>query len=215
MVGRRFRFRSPMWINSFVVYRRACVDDSIARANGHSSLTLRLSENPKHGISRKHTPSRMPGDRRSRNGPCLPIPWFSADLTFSTVSLGEIMSDHPARLLFLATAGCTLPAGYIATCLWLRRQRAWWFLYPAYFALFGTLGGWTFAFSMSPSGMTATSIVFLVTAALAACVTSAVVVTFRKKKSRAEWIALVAGYLYPACLAIMLGVGFLLDRNSR
>ena len=124
------------------------------------------------------------------------------------------MSDDVTRLILLAVAGVTLPAGYIATCVWLRKQHAWWFLYLAYFALFGTLGGWTFAFAMSPSGITAASIVFLMTAALVACATSAVIVTFRKKKSRAEWIALAGGYLYPVCLGVMLGVGFLLDSKS-
>jgi uncharacterized membrane protein HdeD (DUF308 family) len=124
------------------------------------------------------------------------------------------MSDDTIRLILLVVAGLTLPVGYLAVCFWLRRQQAWWFLYPAYFVLFGTLGGWAFAFAMSPSGITAASIVFLMTAALAACVISAIVVTFRKKKSQAEWIALAAAYLYPVCLGIMLGVGFLLERKS-
>jgi hypothetical protein len=121
------------------------------------------------------------------------------------------MSDDATRMILLGVASVTLPVGYVATAGWLRKQQAWWFLYVAYFVLFGTLGGWTFAFAMSPSGIAAVSIVFLMTAALVACVSSAIVVTFRRKKSRADWIALTAGYFYPVCLGIMAGIGFLID----
>lgn len=72
-----------------------------------------------------------------------------------------------------------------------------------------------FAFAMSLSGIMAASIVFLMTVGLAACVVSSIVVTFRKKKSHAEWIALTGGYLYSVCLGVMLGISFLLDKHSR
>lgn len=124
------------------------------------------------------------------------------------------MSDYIQRLVLLAIAGITLPAGYLAVCRWLKKQQEWPFLYFAYFCLFGAVGGWVFAFAMSPSGLTASSIVFLGTVVLVACVTCSVVLTFRKKKSRAAWIALAGGYFYPVCLGIMLGIGFLLDSPS-
>lgn len=107
------------------------------------------------------------------------------------------MSDDIIRLIFLGLAGVTLPAGYVAVCVWLRRQRAWKFLYAAYFILFGTAGGWALAFGMAPSGIAAASVVWLSSVALVACLISAIVVTLRKDKTRAEWIAMVGAYLYP------------------
>ena len=124
------------------------------------------------------------------------------------------MSNDTVRLISLSLAGVTLPVGYIAVCLWLVRQRTWWFTFVSYFVLFGTLGGWAFAIAMSPSGIAAASAVFLFTLALAACVGSSVVLTFRRKKTRPEWIALVCGYSYPVCLLAMFGVGYFLEKSS-
>lgn len=125
------------------------------------------------------------------------------------------MSDGILSLVLLAVAVVGLPASYVATCRWLQKQQAWSFLYAAYFILFGTLGGWVFAVAMSPSGIAAASIVFLMTVALAACLISAVIVTFKKQKKRAEWIALTGGYAYPVCLGLLLTAGFMLDGASR
>jgi hypothetical protein len=125
------------------------------------------------------------------------------------------MSDDVIRLILLAIAGITLPAGYLAVCVSLRRQRMWWFTYLAYFVLFGTLGGWVFAFAMSPSGLTATSITFLITIALVACTGSSLVLTFRKKKSRAEVIALIGGYFYPGLVAAYFATAQIFFQHSQ
>ncbi len=121
------------------------------------------------------------------------------------------MTETSIRLILLGIAGILLPAAYLALCFWLSRQKAWWFAYLAYFFLFGTVGGWTFAFAMSPSGLTATSIVFLVTVALVACLASSLILAFRRQKGRAERIAMFGGFLYPAFLAVMLFIGFLVS----
>jgi mannose/fructose/N-acetylgalactosamine-specific phosphotransferase system component IID len=125
------------------------------------------------------------------------------------------MTETAVRLILLGIAGVVLPAAYLATCFWLSRQQAWWFAYLAYFFLFGTVGGWTFAFAMSPSGLTATSIVFLVTAALVACLASSVILALKRKKGRAERIAMLGGFLYPGLLVLMVLIGFLVDRASK
>jgi hypothetical protein len=113
-----------------------------------------------------------------------------------------------------ACAFVLLPIWYIALCVWLFRSRAWWFDYLAYFALFGSVGGWFFAIAWGPGGIAALSSVFLLSLAVLSCAGSAVVLTFRKKKTRAEWIAMVGGYLYP-CILVALFVGFMVfDSHS-
>jgi hypothetical protein len=91
-----------------------------------------------------------------------------------------------------------LPASYGLLCIWMFYRRVWWFAYLAYFFLFGSVGGWCFAYADSPSGITASSIVFLVSAAVLACLASALILQFRKKKSYFEKIAMTGGYAYPA-----------------
>jgi hypothetical protein len=107
------------------------------------------------------------------------------------------MSDNLLTVIFLALAGCIVPAAYLSLCVWMFRRRVWWFTYFAYFCLFGAFGGWCFAFAVSPSGLTSASIIFLVTVVLAACLISALVLQFRKQKSRFEKVAMVGGYAYP------------------
>ena len=111
------------------------------------------------------------------------------------------MSDTAFRLVFLTLAGAVLPAGYLALCVWMFLRRVWWFTYFAYFSLFGALGGWCFALAMSPSGLTASSVVFLISVVLFSCLASALVLQFRKQKSRFEKIAMIGGYVYPLLIA--------------
>jgi hypothetical protein len=119
------------------------------------------------------------------------------------------------RSAFAVLALGVLPVGFIATCVWLRRQTAWWFEYLAYFALFGTIGGWCFAISMSPGGIAAVSTLFLFSIAVVACVGSSVVLSFRKRKSRAEWIAIFGGYIYPGMLVAMMIHTFVSESHPR
>ena len=113
-------------------------------------------------------------------------------------------------LTSLCIAAIVLPGAYLVLCYRLNTQKAWWFTYLAYYCLFGTLGGWLFAFSMSPSGLAATSIVFLLTAALGACIACSVILATRPQKSRAEKIAMIGGFAYPGALVLMFFIGFLL-----
>jgi hypothetical protein len=113
------------------------------------------------------------------------------------------MTDSAVRLILLGIAGVILPGAYIVTCFWLRKQKSWWLAYLAYFVLFGTVGGWTFAVAMSPSGLTAVSIVFLMTAALVACLACSVSLAFRQKKGPAERMAMFSGFVYAGLLILM------------
>ncbi|HVU17514.1 MAG TPA: hypothetical protein VHD32_11345 [Candidatus Didemnitutus sp.] len=114
------------------------------------------------------------------------------------------MSDNVIRTGLLIAAAVALPAGFAATCLWLKRRKAWQFLYFAYFVLFGTLGGNALMFALSPSALAAGSELLMTTVAPLACLISALVITFRKGKAAPEWIALTLSYLYPAGLAVVV-----------
>lgn len=128
------------------------------------------------------------------------------------VSVERTMTEVFIRLILLGIAGVLLPAAYLAVCFWLGRQKAWWFTYLAYFVQFGTVGGWAFAFAMSPSGLAAASIVFLMTVALVACLASSLILALWRQKGRAERIAMFGGLLYPGFLAVMLYTGSLVSR---
>ena len=126
-----------------------------------------------------------------------------------------MITNDIVRIVSLGAAGITLPVGYVAVCLWLFRRKTWWFTYISYFVLFGTAGGWAFAIAMSPSGLTASSLIFLFTAALAACLVSSFVLTFRSEKSREDWIALIGGYSYPILLGTFFVVAMLSSQSTR
>ena len=123
------------------------------------------------------------------------------------------MSDLMIAKILLAVGLGVLPIVYIALCVALFRRRVWWFTYVAYFALFGTIGGlfiFGAAFAASVYGMIAASELFLLTVAVVACVTSSVILTFRKERKRIESVAMICGYIYPACVATFIGIGFLI-----
>ena len=121
------------------------------------------------------------------------------------------MTDDFIKLFLLVLASVTLPVGYVVVCMWLLRVQAWWFTYISYFSLFGTLGGWAFAMTLSSPALFAVSAAFLEIAALAGCIGSSMVLTLRKQKSWAEWIALTGGFLYTLCLSVRLGITYITE----
>jgi hypothetical protein len=89
-----------------------------------------------------------------------------------------------------------LPILYLSLCVWMAVERVWWFTYVSYFIVFGTFGGWIFAFAMSPSSLTAASIVFLITVAFLSCVVSSLILLRRKNRTRFDSVAMVCGFSY-------------------
>lgn len=116
------------------------------------------------------------------------------------------MSGDVFRLIFLAMAGCLLPVAYLTLCVRMFRRKVWWFTYVAYFCLFGALGGWCFALAVSPSGLAATSFVFLVSIVAAACLISALILQFRKQKNRFERIAMIGAYAYSLPIILLFAL---------
>jgi hypothetical protein len=108
------------------------------------------------------------------------------------------MSDMTRILLGIAFP--VLPAAYLALCVWMCFRRVWWFTFVSYFIIFGTVGGWFFAFAESPSGIAATSFIFLISIALA-CVISSLALSGRKMRTRFESVAMACGFSCPVLLA--------------
>jgi hypothetical protein len=83
-------------------------------------------------------------------------------------------------LAFLSLAGGFVPLTYIGTCIWLFRQRVHWLAYLAYFVLFGIVGGACLALALSPSGLAAVCMVFLMTAGPVGCLACSVSLHMRR-----------------------------------
>lgn len=120
------------------------------------------------------------------------------------------MNDDIVRIICNAIAFPIMPSAYIALCIYLHRQHAWWFTYIAYFFLCGTIGGWAFALALAPSGLCGLSVVFLMTIAPISCLISSVVLAFRKNHNRTERIAMLSGYGYIAVLGALIGISAIL-----
>jgi hypothetical protein len=86
-----------------------------------------------------------------------------------------------------------------------------------FFFLFGTVGGWLVAIMLSPSGLAATCVLLLLTAASLALLISSLHLAIRPERSVYHRIAMWGGFVYPAILVLVYGVlvivaGFLKDR---
>jgi hypothetical protein len=86
--------------------------------------------------------------------------------------------------------------------------------YAAFFFLFGTVGGWSLALALSPSGVTASCVVALVTAAPLALLISAVLVSQQKERSIYQRVAQWAGFGYPALIASYAAVLLIFFRDT-
>jgi hypothetical protein len=108
-----------------------------------------------------------------------------------------------ATLTFLSLAFGFVPLAYIGTCIWLFRRRVHWLAYVAYFVLFGIVGGACLALALSPSGLTAICIVFLMTAGPVGCLACSAGLQKRRSRSRPESVAMIIGYCYAGLLAAL------------
>lgn len=103
-------------------------------------------------------------------------------------------------LLLLAFLGC--PIAYLALVFRMRNQKIVKPPIAPMFFLFGTVGGWILAFTLSPSGLTAMCIIFLVTIAPIALFLTSLGLTFVKNRTIYHQISMWGGFSYPAILAL-------------
>ena len=100
------------------------------------------------------------------------------------------MSDPDFAQKCVTISACTYIASFVAVCIWMVKNRSWWFDYIAIFCLFGTTGGWMYhvAIASPPVGfMTFISLAYL---------SSSIILTFKKSKTQLQWVLLAGGYLH-------------------
>lgn len=71
------------------------------------------------------------------------------------------------------------------------------------FFVFGTIGGWLLAFALSPSGLAASCVLFLVTVAPLALLASSVYLALRPERTVFHRVAMWSGFGYPVALGVM------------
>jgi hypothetical protein len=109
-------------------------------------------------------------------------------------------------LIFGVLALLVCPAAYIALCIRMRNSGVTRAPYLPLFFVFGTVGGWLLALSISPSGLTAACLIFLGTFAPVALLASSLRLAARPERSCYHRLALYSGFGYPALLALWIVV---------
>jgi hypothetical protein len=112
------------------------------------------------------------------------------------------MTSQSVTLVLLATAAGVLPCAYLGLCLWMLVKKVPRPPFVSYFFLFGVAGGWTFAVAMSPSGLAAVSIIFLIVIAPLSTVLGAALVWSRRSLTWYHRCALALSLCYPALLIV-------------
>jgi hypothetical protein len=111
-----------------------------------------------------------------------------------------------ASLILIGIAIFACPAAYVWLCDTMRCARIPRPPIVPFFFVFGTVGGWVFAAALAPSGLTATSLVFLFTAAPLALVSSSVYLTRRPERSIYHRLVIWFGFGYVGLLLLAFGL---------
>ena len=117
------------------------------------------------------------------------------------------MTSQSLTLALFVVAAVVLPSTYLGLCVWMLLENVPRPPFVSYFFLFGVAGGWTFALAMSPSGLAAASLVFLMFIAPFGTLLGAAVVWRRRSLTWYHRCALALSLCYPALLIVgWLGV---------
>ena len=108
------------------------------------------------------------------------------------------------HIALLAVALVVMPIAYCVLVGYMRRIKLDNPPYIPMFFTFGTVGGWVLAFALSPSGLTAMCIVFLITAAPVALLITSIRLSCLKNLTTYHRIPMWGGFAYPALLAVFL-----------
>ena len=106
-----------------------------------------------------------------------------------------------------------LPVTFFLWCGWMAMCKVRWLCYPAYFVLFGIVGGMCIAIALSPSALAALSIIVVMGGGAIACLLFAILLTALSDRGRFENIAMIGCYAYPALIGGMFVVAQLMGRR--
>lgn len=116
------------------------------------------------------------------------------------------------NVMGLALALGVIPALYLALRSRMIERKVHPHCHSAYFYLFGIAGGLCLAIGLSPSGLAAACMVFLMTLAPLACLVASVRLSLCPNRGRFENVAMVLGYVYPGLILAVFAAGTLLSR---
>jgi hypothetical protein len=105
-------------------------------------------------------------------------------------------------MILLALAVGILPVGFLSLCVVMAKRDVHRTTVRAYFFLFGTVGGWCLAFALSPSGLAAMCIMFLLMTSPVCLVSSLFLRRARKDRNRFDSVAMYGGYAYSVLFAV-------------
>ncbi|RYD61239.1 MAG: hypothetical protein EOP83_17510 [Verrucomicrobiaceae bacterium] len=105
-----------------------------------------------------------------------------------------------------------VPALYLAFLSLMRKRNVHRHCYPAYFYLFGIAGGYCLAVGLSPSGLAAACMVFLITVAPLACFIASMRLKSCQNRGRFENVAMILGYVYSGLIMTTFVGGILFSR---
>jgi hypothetical protein len=111
-----------------------------------------------------------------------------------------------ASLILIGVAIFACPAAYVWLCDTMRCARIARPPIVPFFLVFGTVGGWVLAAALSPSGLAATSLIFLATAAPLALVASSVYLIRRPERSIYHRVAIWFGFGYVGLLILAVSL---------
>lgn len=123
------------------------------------------------------------------------------------------MTDQEATIyysVFLGLAFVVFPASCVVLCVCMLFRRVHWFSYVAHFCLFGTLGGWSLALGLSPSGLAAVSGLFLIFTS-PICPLVSLFLNSRHDRNNFDQVAMIGGYIYLGAFVCAIFIGGMLD----
>ena len=118
--------------------------------------------------------------------------------------------EHLFTIACLALALLVLPACYLFLCIRMRRSGISRAPYLPFFFIFGSFGGWLLAFGLSPSGLAASSIVFLFTLAPLSLLASAIWLRRFRTLSRYHRVAFYGSLSYFGFIAAFMCIASLI-----
>jgi len=104
-------------------------------------------------------------------------------------------------VVLLGPACVVIPVCFAVLCVVMLHRRARWYAYPAYFVLFGTVGGWCLTFGLSPSPLAAMCVMFMVLTS-PVCLLCSLYLQGRKDLDKFGSAAMIGGYSYSGLLGI-------------
>jgi hypothetical protein len=119
--------------------------------------------------------------------------------------------DLLINIVGLSLALVVVPAVFLVLCFRMARRKVHRFCYPAYFFLFGIAGGLCLAVGLSPSGLAAACMVFLMTLAPLASLGASACLNFCRNRGRFENVAMILGYGYSGLILTAFVGGSLLS----